>query len=83
MDQREFEPAPGDHVHQYGREIRQILEALGDPEAFVTEETRIGDFPLRAADEGPSLTELRIDLGVRVRPDDRLVAQRPPRPGRR
>jgi hypothetical protein len=50
-----------------------MLEALGHPGAFVTDESVLSDFPLRDADEGPSLTERRIDLGVRVRPDDRLV----------
>jgi hypothetical protein len=73
MDERELESAPGDLVRQYRREITQILEALGHPGAFVTDESVLSDFPLRDEDEGPSLTERRIDLGVRVRPDDRLV----------
>ena len=73
MDEREFESAPGDLVRQYRREITQILEALGHPKAFVTDESVLSDFPPRDEDEGPSLTERRIDLGIRVHPDDRLV----------
>jgi hypothetical protein len=73
MDDREFASAPGDLVRQYRREITQILEALGHPGAFVTDELVLRDFPLRDEDEGLSLTERRLDLGVRVRPDDRLV----------
>jgi hypothetical protein len=73
MGEQPFEPAPSTLVQQYRREIDQILEALGHPEAFVTDASSLGDFPLRDDDEGPSLTELRIDLGVRVRRDDRLV----------
>src|SRR5882724_5787798 len=73
MDERRFEPAPDDLVHEYRREIQQILTALGHPGAFVTDELVLRDFPLRDEDEGLSLTERRIDLGVRVRPDDRLV----------
>lgn len=73
MDEQRFEPAPDNLVHEYRREIQQILAALGHPEAFVTDESVLHDFPLRDEDEGPSLTELRIDLGVRVRRDDRLV----------
>jgi hypothetical protein len=67
MDERECESAAGDLVRQYRREITQMLEALGHPEAFVTDESILHDFPLRDEDEGPSLTERRIDLGVRVR----------------
>jgi|SRR5882724_3445994 len=73
MNEREFQSVPGDLVHQYRREITQILEALGHAGAFVTDESVLRDFPLRDEDEGPSLTELRVDLGVRVRRDDRLV----------
>jgi hypothetical protein len=73
MDEQRFERAPANRVRQYRSEIDRILAALGHPEAFVTDESRLRDFPLREDDDGPSLTELRIDLGVRVRRDDRLV----------
>jgi hypothetical protein len=73
MDTEHFEPAPANCVAQYRAEIDTILEALGHPEAFVTDESMVSDFPLRNDDDGPSLTELRIDLGVRVRRDDLLV----------
>jgi hypothetical protein len=65
--------APTARVRQYRAEMARILATLGHPEAPVTDESRLRDFPLREDDEGPSLTELRIDLGVRVRRDDRLV----------
>jgi hypothetical protein len=53
--------------------MARILDALGHPEAPLTDESCLRDFPLREDDEDPSLTELRIDLGVLVRRDDRLV----------
>jgi hypothetical protein len=73
MEQREFEPARSDEVRQYRREIRQILEALGHPEAFVNDESLISNFPLREEPETPTLLELEIALGLHVRRDERLV----------
>jgi hypothetical protein len=73
MDEPHVEQASVHRVRESRDEIARILAALGSPEAFVTDESRLRDFPLRADDEAPSLTELRIDLGVRVRRDDRLV----------
>ena len=67
MDEQRFERAPANRVRQYRSEIDRILAALGHPEAFVTDESRLRDFPLREDDDGPSLTELRIDLGLRRR----------------
>jgi hypothetical protein len=34
-------------VRHYRREIRQILEVLGPPEAVVTVEPQLSDFPLQ------------------------------------
>jgi hypothetical protein len=73
MDEDRAELAPTARVRQSRAENERILDALGHPEALVTDESRLRDFPLREDDEDPSLTELRIDLGVRVRRDDRLV----------
>jgi hypothetical protein len=73
MDQDRVESAPTDRVAQYRSEIDQILAALGHPEAFVTDESSLSDFPLRDDDDGPSLTELAVELGVRVRRQERLV----------
>jgi hypothetical protein len=73
MGQDHFESAPTDRVVQYRTEIDRILQALGHPEGLVTDESMVSDFPLRDDDDGPSLTEQQIDLGVRVRRDDRLV----------
>jgi hypothetical protein len=73
MDHDRFESAPTDRVAQYRPEINRILQALGHPDAWVTDESRVSDFPMRDDDDGPSLTELWIDLGLRVRQDDRLV----------
>jgi hypothetical protein len=60
-------------VRHYRHEIRQILEILGHPEAVVTEETRLSDFPLREEPDTPTVTELAIELGIRARPHHRLV----------
>jgi hypothetical protein len=68
-----YEPAAGGEVRRYRREMRQILEILGHPEAFVTEDTRLSDFPLRSEPVTPTVTELEIELGIRVRPSDSLV----------
>jgi len=73
MEEQTFEPTPGDQVRQYRREIDRILEALGHPEAFVTDESILDDFPLREIDDGPTLIELQAEFGIRVRPQDRLV----------
>jgi hypothetical protein len=73
MGEQPYEPAPDNLVRQHRREIDQILEALGQPRAFVTDESPFSDFPLRDEDAGPSLTEVRVELGVRVCRDDRLV----------
>jgi hypothetical protein len=73
MDEQHFEPAPDDLVRQYRREVRQILEILGHPEAFVTEETRLSDFPLREEPDTPTVMEVEIATGIRVEPQHRLV----------
>jgi hypothetical protein len=57
----------------YRREIRQILEILGHPEAVVTEETRLSDFPLREEPDTPTVMEVEIATGIRARPQHRLV----------
>ena len=73
MDERRFEPGPGDLVRQYRREIDELLEALGHPEALVTEESTLSDFPLREEPETPTVIDLEIATGIRVTPQDRLV----------
>jgi hypothetical protein len=45
MGEQPYEPAPDNLVWQHRREIDQILEALGQPEAFVTDESRFSNFP--------------------------------------
>ena len=47
MDEDRDERAPTARVRQYRAEIDRILEALGHPKAFVTDESRLRDFPLR------------------------------------
>jgi hypothetical protein len=73
MAAQRFEPAPDDLVRQYRREIARILEVLGHPEAIVTEETRLSDFPLREEPDMPTVMEVEIATGIRVEPLDRLV----------
>jgi hypothetical protein len=73
MDERRFEPAPGDLVRQYRPEINRILQALGHSEAFVTDESILSDFPIREEDDGPTLIELQAEFGLHLCPDSRLV----------
>jgi hypothetical protein len=70
---RTFEPAPTDLVRQYRREITRLLEVLGHPEAFVTDESILSDFPLREEPEAPTVMEVEIATGIRVEPQHRLV----------
>jgi hypothetical protein len=62
-------------MQAYRPEIDRILRALGHPEAMVTDESLLCDFPLRDDEDVPLpwLTDVEIDLGVRVRRDDYLV----------
>ena len=73
MDDQPLEPTPSDRIRQYRREIDQILGALGHPEAFVTEESTLSDFPLREEPETPTVIDIEIATGIRVKPQDRLV----------
>jgi hypothetical protein len=73
MDEQWGEPGPGDRVRQYRREIAQILEVFGHPAAVVTEETRLSDFPLQEEPAMPTVMEVQIATGIRVRPQDRLI----------
>jgi hypothetical protein len=70
-----IESASTNRVQAYRPEIDRILRALGHPEAFVTDESCLRDFPLRDDEDVPLpwLTDVEIDLGVRVRRDDYLV----------
>jgi hypothetical protein len=43
------------------------------PEAFVTDESILGDVPLREEPSTPTVTELTSALGIRVEPQHRLV----------
>jgi hypothetical protein len=72
MNDDRDELAPTVRVRQYRAEIARILDALGHPEALVTDESRLSDFPIREDDE-VSLIDLASDLGIRVRPQDRLI----------
>jgi hypothetical protein len=58
---------------RYRREIHQILEILGHPEAVVTEDTRLSDFRLREEPDTPTVMEVEIATGLRVEPQHRLV----------
>jgi hypothetical protein len=60
-------------IRHYRREISQILDILGHPQAVITEETRLSDFPLREEPDTSTVTELTIELGIRVEPQHRLV----------
>lgn len=73
MPDQPHAPAPSDPLRPYRREIRRVLEALGHPEAVVTEETRLSDFPLREEPDTPTVMEVAIATGIRVKPQHRLV----------
>ena len=73
MDQERYEWAPTERVRQYAAEIDRIVKALGHPEALVTDESRVSDFPIGRDAGDVSLIELRRRLGVRIHADDRLV----------
>lgn len=73
MDQERCESAPTDQVRAYQREINRILRVLGHPEAFVTDESTLADFPIRDEDDGPTLIELQAEFGLHLRPEYRLV----------
>jgi hypothetical protein len=73
MDEPRFESAPQDLVRQYRREIKRLLGVLGHPEAFVTDASILSDFPLEDEPHRPTVMEVEIETGIRVRPHDRLV----------
>lgn len=37
--------APDDKINKYREEVKEILEILGHPEALVTDESTLSDFP--------------------------------------
>lgn len=73
----------GQHeVRVFETEMAQILEALGHPEALVTDASLVIDFPVILPEEMPldgpewdavTLADLSQDLGVPVYKTDRLV----------
>ena len=55
-------------------EIERVLDAVGHPEALVTDRSCLWDFPLGPEDEGcPTVAEIQATLGVEIHQSDRLV----------
>lgn len=61
--------APQTDTIKYGREMACILDAIGHPEAFVTDMSSIGDFCL----DEPEIKQLTIDFGFEVKESDLLI----------
>lgn len=62
--------APTDRVDQLAPEIEKVLEALGHPEALVTDQSAIGDFGVMEQHE---IDWIAGFLGVEVQRRDYLV----------
>jgi hypothetical protein len=73
MNQDRCDSASTAQVVHYRQEIKRILEVLGHPEAFVTDASTLGDFPLREEPSTPTVIELTSEIGIRVEPQHRLV----------
>jgi len=64
-----IELAPQDRVAAYPRELDDILEALGFPEALVTDESCVSDFlgfDTDVDEQAQALTEASARLGIPV-----------------
>jgi hypothetical protein len=69
-----LEMAPQSRVGALAVQIAVVLDALGHPEALVTDLSSIGDFYWCTTEEdAAALAALRERLGVPVRMADRLV----------
>lgn len=74
FDEKKISLAPQTNIEKLWPEVERILEAVDHPEALVTDESRIGDFPV----DGEDAEEIAEELGVPVSPGDYIivVAQR-------
>lgn len=60
---RTFELAPQDAVEELQPWVDKILEAVGHPEALVTDESRMGGFVTRLGDWKPLWQDLKAKVG--------------------
>lgn len=69
-----LERAPHLHVDDLEQEVDEVLDALGFSAAFVSDMSRVNDFPL----DDEEIAEAEKTLGVHIGPDEYLyqVAQR-------
>jgi hypothetical protein len=72
MDEPIFESAPDDLVSKYRDELRTLLQALGHPDAFVTEESILRDVAWSDVTETQRI-DVQSRVGLRLKGDHRLV----------
>lgn len=72
MDEPIFESAPDDLVSEYRDELRTLLQALGRPEAVVTDESTLRDVAWSDVTEARRI-DVQSRVGVRLKGDHRLV----------
>ena len=78
-----FKPAESQRVEALEPQVRVVLEALGHPEAYVTDRSMVADFSLELEEQEALSARASEVLGVAVSPDDYLwqVAERLLGPG--
>ena len=66
--------APRDRIKKYETVVGDILDFIGHPEVFVTDESTLSDFPLEDGD----IRDLAVALGIKVSDNDYIadVAER-------
>ena len=76
MEDKKIELAPQDEVELLEPYVDKILEALGHPEALVTDESDIGDFLCFCVEEEATkeLKEASIKLGMSLNRKDTIVS---------
>lgn len=66
------EMAPTSRIERLEPEVQRVLEALGHPEAWVTDESQVGDFYTR--EDGPELlTPVSAALGLSLQFEDYIA----------
>lgn len=68
-----FELADRDKIEELQEYVDKILEAIGHPEALVTDESKIFDFVFSEDDESSRLVTIALNLGVPVAKSDYLI----------
>jgi hypothetical protein len=61
-EMKTIEFAPSDECQRYALEVDEVLEACGHPEAWVTDESQVGDM---ITTEGAQKAARKLGIGVR------------------